>query len=68
MEIDLPDGFSKPEGVKDEQPFTVSATVFVKGNKLCIEQVDGYDIDKEPDNDYDDKGFVKTYNDNVGGP
>lgn len=59
MEIDLPDGFNKPEGVKDGETFTVSATVYVEGDKLCIEQVDGFDVS---DNEKEETGFMSTYN------
>lgn len=64
MEIDLPDGFNKPEGVKDGETFTVSATVYVEGDKLCIESVDGFDVGKKTDDD--DAGFVDSYNDEMG--
>lgn len=68
MEIKLPDGFNKPEGVKDEQPFTVSATVYIKGDKLCIEQVDGYDVDKESKKENRGEGtFVESYNSSMEG-
>lgn len=63
MEIDLPDGFNKPEGVKDGETFTVSATVYVEGDKLCIEQVDGFDVGET---DADDSGFVGSYNQEMG--
>lgn len=59
MEIDLPDGFNKPEGVKDGQTFNVSATVYIEGDKLCIESIDGFDINDESDKD---SGFVGVYN------
>jgi hypothetical protein len=64
MEIKLPDGFNKPEGVKDEQPFTVSATVYIKGDKLCIEQVDGYDVGKKKPKG--EGAFMDVYNSNMG--
>lgn len=64
MDIKLPDGFNKPEGVKDEEPFTVSATVYIKGDKLCIEQIDGFDVSKKKDSD--EMGFVKTFQEQTG--
>lgn len=62
MEIDLPDGFNKPEGVKDGQTFNVSATVYIEGDKLCIESIDGFDVS----DDADDSGFVGSYNQEMG--
>lgn len=58
MEIDLPDGFNKPEGVKDGETFNVSATVYIEGDKLCIESVDGFDIS---DNEEEETGFMSSY-------
>lgn len=62
MEIDLPDGFNKPEGVKDGETFNVSATVYIEGDKLCIESIDGFEVDS----DADDSGFVGSYNQEMG--
>lgn len=67
MEIDLPDGFNKPEGVKDGEVFNVSAAVYIEGNKLCIESIDGFDVSQDKDrSDPANSGFIASYQEETG--
>lgn len=44
VEFKAPEGFAYPEGLEDGDEMEVLATLQIKGDKLCLKAVDGYQM------------------------
>jgi len=51
--IKVPEGFTMPEGIKDDEEFEVVASVKMEDGKLEIYKIDGIEVDEMEDEEDD---------------